>query len=515
VERTAGIPGWLAHLESLADSGVTRLNPVTVRMVRQHLRSPVIASVLCLLLVLGVSGVAIATTANQSVPQGIPVWHVPVLRGELLFLVVIGLWSAVAWIAQPLVFISAVRNERDESSWDLLELTGLSPLRILGGMVIAAVIQQILLLAIMAPFLVLAWLLNGLDPLAILLALVVVPLHGLVSVCLGIKATVTGKRGGFAGRPGRAAIGSSLGWLLTMYLLWLSLSLPGMIPGAPSLRAIGPGTVITIMLLSNLALHMGAAALVDAAMRLTHPAQDRSRVPRLMTLIFVANLAVVLGVLVLLGYLSWILALAWFAAVSAAWNAYSSIDGFAESYHHTPRQARACAPRPGLRRMLLDPGAAAARRFHLSIALPALVIGVITWVVGFGSLDGSGAIGAVAVGVVCYGAIILTLADALARTGDRNQAHPIRHRRWVWGFVLLGTLAGGFFGTVTKGSALLAAISPMFGLIPFGMAGSGTRENESIGAVILICCSGFFALATIIQQARHHPEIRPMRGELT
>jgi hypothetical protein len=515
MERTAGNPGWLAQVESLAANGSTRLNPVTLRLIRQHLRSPLIAGVLCLLLVLGVSGAVVAATATQSVPQGIPVWRVPVQRGELLFLLVIALWSAVAWIAQPVVFIATVRNEREENSWDLLELTGLTPLRILGGLLFAAMIQQLLLLAVMAPFLVLAWLLNGLDPLAILLALVVVPLHGLLAVCLGIKATVTGKRGGLAGRPGRAAIGSSLGWLLTMYLLWLSLSLPAMIPGAPSLRAIGQGTVITVLLLSNLALQVGAAALVDAAMRLTHPAQDRSRAPRLMTLAFVANLAVVLGFLVLLGNLSWLLALAWFAAVSAGWNAFTSIDGFAECYHHTRRQARACAPQAGLQRTLLDPGAAAARRFHLAIAVPALVIGVSTWIVGFRNPNASGAIGAVAVGVVCYGAIILTLADAIARTGDRDVTRPVRHRRWVWGFVVLGTLAGGFLGAVNKWSALLAALSPLFGLIPFGMAGSTTRENESVGAVILICCSGFFALATIAQQAGHQPEIRPLRGELS
>jgi len=513
MERTAGVPDWTTRLEHLANAWVTRLNPVTLRLVRQHLRSPLIAGVLCLLLVLGVSAAVMAATMTRSLPQGIAVLGMPIQRGELLFLLVTALWSAAAWIGQPVAFIATVRGEREESAWDLLDLTGLTPLRILCGLMYAAAIQQLLLMAVMAPFLVLAWLLNGLDPLVILLALVVIPLGGLVSVALGIKATVTGKRGGIAGRPGRAAIGASLGWLFTMYLLWLSLSLPGMIPGAPSLRAIGQGTVLTVLILSNLALHVGAGALVDAAMRLTHPAQDRSRVPRLMALAFIANLALVMVLLVMGRHLSWLLTSAWFALLSAGWNAFASIDGFAESFHHTRRQAQACSPRPGLRRLFLDPGAAAARRFHLGIALPALAIGIGTWIAGYRSMDGSGVIGAMTVGIVCYGALILTIADALARSGDRELTRPLRHRRWVWGFIILSTLAGGFLGSITKGSAILAAISPLFGLIPFGMAGAGEPARDAPVAVLLVCCAGFFALVMIAQQAAHLPEIRPLRGE--
>lgn len=497
------ISRWLTAFASLADAG----NPLTIRLLRQQSRSLTLGIVLHLLLLAGV----LATAVIAVIPaEELLVYHFPVLRSELLFLVLVTIWSAAAWIVQPVMFIATVRQEREEATWDLLDLTGLPPLRILGGLVAAAAIQQFLLLTVMAPFLVMAWMLNGIDPLVLLLAILLVPLNGLVSVCVGVKATLTGKRGGVAGRPGRAAIGASLAWLLVMYLFWMLAVSRGFFPGFPNLRAVGGGAALTFLLLGNLALHIGAGAMVDAAMRVAHPAANRSTAPRVLVLAFLANLVLVLAGLAVAEVIGWLEALAWSALGTAVWNAFSSIDGIAEPFALTRRQAHCCAP-PGSLRRLFDPGAASARRFHLVLAVAALVAGIAAWVLGF--RESEGIIGAVAVGAVCYGALVLMSADALARGGDRTVAHPLRHRRWVWGFIILGTLAGGFISGITSFSAIMASVSPLFGLVPFGMAGAGSFERDAPAAVVLVCCAGLISLLAMAAQANHATEVRPLRGE--
>lgn len=505
---TAGPPAtadrlarWIAALETFGDTS----NPLTIRLLRQQSRSMIFTIVLHLLLLLGVTAAVVAATIPPEYFFG---HRVSLLRSEMLFLLVVAAWSAVAWIAQPVTFIATVRNEREEATWELLDLTGLPPLRILAGLVWAATIQQFLLLAMMAPFLVMAWMMNGLDPLAILLAIIGIPLGGVVSVCVGVKATLGGKRGGLAGRPGRAAIGASLGWLLAMTVMWLFTI--GRMPGMPNLRAVGEGACLTLLLMGNLALQFGAAALVDAAMRITHPAANRSTAPRVMTLVFVANLLLVMAGLMLIGQVTWQAAIAWTVLVTAIWNAFTSIEGFAEPFDLTRRQAAITSKHTGLRR-LLDPGAAGARRFHLALALPALAGGIIVWLVG--SRHDTGPIGAITVGAVAYGAIILMISDALARGGETTVSRPIFHRRWVWGFIVVGTVAGGIFGAVGGGSSVIASLSPLFGLGVFGMAGAGVWREDTPIAVMLVCFAGGFALISMIAQARRKPEIRALRGE--
>lgn len=505
---TAGPPTdhlgrWAAAFAALGEAG----NPLTVRLLRQQARSVLFLVVLHLLLLLGVVAAVVAATIAPDNLLGV---RASLLRSEVLFLLVVAAWSAVAWIAQPVAFIATVRQEREEATWDLLDLTGLPPLRILAGLVWAAAIQQFLLLAMMAPFLVMAWMLNGLDPLAILLAILGIPVGGVVSVCMGIKATLGGKRGGLAGRPGRAAIGASLGWLLAMVVLWMATMNRANVPGLPSLRAVGEGTCLTLLLMGNLALQVGAAALVDAAMRITHPAANRSTAPRVMSLVFIVNLLLVMVGLAMAEVIGWMAALAWTALVTAIWNAFSSIEGFAEPFDLSRRQAQVCAKHAGLRR-LFDPGAAAARRFHLALALPALAAGITVWLAGSGREEPP--IGAVTVGAVAYGAVILMLADAFARGGDITVSRPVHHRRWVWGFIVVGTLCGGFFSALGGGSYVIASLSPLFGLTSFGMAGAGVLRDDAAIAVMLVCGAGVFALVAMAAQARRKPEIRALRGD--
>lgn len=494
---------WYAALEALGDT----VNPLTVRMLRQQGRSLANTIVLHLLLLLGVVAAVVVASISPELMFG-P--RVSLLRSEVLFLLVVAAWSAVAWIVQPVVFISAVRQEREETTWDLLDLTGLPPLRMLAGLVGAAAIQQVMLLAMMAPFLVMAWMLNGLDPLAILLTIVGIPLGGVISVCVGIKATLTAKRSTLAGRPGRAAIGASLGWLMAMAVLWTISVSREHLTGMPSLRAVGNGAFLTLVLMGNMAVQFGAAALIDAAMRITHPAANRSTAPRVMTLVTVLNLLLVMLGLAIAGLVDWTSAIAWTALVTAGWNAISSIDGFAEPFDLTRRQAQESRQHNGWRR-LLDPGAAAARQFHLALALPALVVGIAVWILG--SPRDEAPIGAVTVGVIAYGAIILMLSDTITRGGDLAVSKPIVHRRWVWGFILLGTFAGGFMAAVTGFSAILAAISPVFGLIPFGMTGARQFQQDAPLAVMLVCGAGVFALVSMAHQARRKPEVRALRGD--
>lgn len=492
---------WIAAIESFGETS----NPLTIRLLRQQARSMTFTVVLHLLLLLGVTAAVVTATIA---PETIFGQRVSLLRSEVLFLLIVAAWSAVAWIAQPVTFIATVRNEREEATWELLDLTGLPPLRILAGLVWAAAIQQCLLLAMMAPFLVMAWMLNGLDPLAILLAVLGIPLGGVVSVCVGIKATLGGKKGGLAGRPGRAAIGSSLGWLLAMVVVWF-LTI-GRFPGMPNLRAVGGNTCLILLVMGNLSLQFGAAALVDAAMRITHPAGNRSTAPRVMTLVFVANLLLVMLGLMGVGLVSWQAAIAWTVLVTAIWNAFTSIEGFAEPFDLTRRQASIRSQHSALRQ-LLDPGAAAARRFHLVLALPALAGGITLWLVG--STHDTAPIGAITVGAVAYGALLLMISDTFARGGDVTVSRPVFHRRWVWGFMVIGTVAGGFFGSLGGGSSVIASLSPLFGLGVFGTAGAGSWREDAPIAVMLVCFAGAFALISMFAQARRKPEIRALHGD--
>jgi hypothetical protein len=119
------------------------------------------------------------------------------------------------------------------------------------------------------------------------------------------------------------------------------------------------------------------------------------------------------------------------------------------------------------------------------------------------------------VGAVAYGAIILMISDALARGGEPTVSRPAFHRRWVWGFMVVGTVAGGIFGAVGGGSSVIASLSPLFGLGVFGMAGAGVWREDTPIAVMLVCFAGAFALISMIAQAKRKPEIRALRGEPT
>ena len=170
------LPAWLAPFERLADR-----SPIAVRQLRQQLRgktwtiSLIAIPLLCLLAALLCFALERRDTpwSNITVPR--------MLFGGYLLL-----WAAICGAFQPGSAGRALRREREDQTWDLIELAGLGGYQIALGFWYAALVQIILMSALFAPFLVMAWLLRGVDTEVLLIALVSVPAWGALMAAITI-----------------------------------------------------------------------------------------------------------------------------------------------------------------------------------------------------------------------------------------------------------------------------------------------------------------------------------------
>ncbi len=182
-----------------------RANPMLVRCIRQELRSKTFLGVFVLLLVVAAiaeitSAAAASDRANAQV-------------GAALFSVLGWSWTLVV-VIQAMSTFQAVIRERNEDTWDLLDLTGMGPRPVLRGLLLANLVQGQLYTAALAPFLVMAYLLRGIDLLTIACALVIVPLAGIAASTLAVFLASIGN-----GKPARAFFGGLLG--LGLMAVWL------------------------------------------------------------------------------------------------------------------------------------------------------------------------------------------------------------------------------------------------------------------------------------------------------
>ena len=124
---------------------------------------------------------------------------------------------------QAMTTFQAVIRERNEDTWDLLDLTGMGPRQVLRGLLLANLVQSQLYTAALAPFLVMAYLLRGIDLLTIAFALVVVPLAGVAASTLAVFLASIGNskaaRAFFGGLLGLGLVGM---WL-TSFAAWFEL----------------------------------------------------------------------------------------------------------------------------------------------------------------------------------------------------------------------------------------------------------------------------------------------------
>jgi len=392
-----------------------RANPLLVRVVRQELRSRTFLSIFVLLL----SGATIAAMIVAAMNSN----HTNADFGPGFFGVIACAWTFALGVAQPIACFRSIANERNDDTWDLVELTGMRPISVVLGLLWASVVQGLLYTAALAPFMVMAYLLRGLDLAVILFVLCIVPLGSFALCCLAVFT---------ASLSNHKAVRATLGALLGLYLIFQWFGLFGLWFNLEEIRSfideiggMGHEKWLVIGPFSNLWGAGVAVLLVLAGTLLSHRARDRSFGPRFLWWVLWLNiLAWPVGVLVFSDFArregsAIIIFVGVFLAVWALVLGFFSVS---EDYELSPRQARAITDPPRWRAWLtwcLGPGAARGRLCYLAM----------TWltvaVVGFANLFHTSPdeyfakeitqFFAVIAALVSWGGIILLLSDTLAR----------------------------------------------------------------------------------------------------
>lgn len=467
-----------------------RANPMLVRCIRQELRSKTFLGVFVLLLVVcAIAAIASASASSDSVNSQV---------GRNLFSVLGWAWSLVV-VIQAMTTFQAVIRERNEDTWDLLDLTGMGPRPVLRGLLLANLVQGQLYTAALAPFLVMAYLLRGIDLLTIVFALVVVPLGGIAASTLAVFfASIGNNKASRAFFGGLLGLGMTAAWFasigLWFELRWLDWLLGGLLTGDLEAWLVLGGWF-------NAWLAFVVLMLVLSGALMTHRAGDRSSGPRLVWFALWLNaLLWFVGVGAYLAtttgrYVDLADGLGVFAIMSVVWAGILGLFSVSEDVALSPRQARTVTHAPRWRRWataLHGPGAARGRLGFLVLLTASILVGVVASIMGDGrDYPVNACIGAAILG--CYLCLWLVIGDYLYRGPARSWLDTTALRR---GFLLVLLAAGNLApllivafeaGSGVRGSivSLFAYISPIKGMIEVMSSGSERREVALIAVLLL------------------------------
>jgi hypothetical protein len=453
-----------------------------VRCVRQDLRSKIFVGVFSLLLLLSASAALIFATSAAHATDGSQRY------GRYLFVFLAWCWSFALIVVQASATHRLVAQERNDDTWDLVELTGLPPRRLVRGLLFASLTQSALYTAAMAPFLVMAYLLRGLDLLTIAAALITVPMLGVLAAAIGLFLACAAPN-----RKARAAGGGMVG--LLMIIGW------GFFGGVQfSLFDNGPAKVMRALADGDRGAWLGCGigvnawlalvwlTLVCATALLTHRADDRSsRVRRAVGLLWLNTL--VWGVVVsLVGRLSWDDAKAVSVGLGIAGVALTVVAGFfamTEDYALTPRQARAITSVHGWRRRVMElvgPGAARGRWYTLALAATAAGL-LLSGLGADTSVAGAARLGWYALG---YALCVLLVGDVVARgLVGRWCPQPLHRRLVILGLAsawsILPVLAALVVTEDGRGYTLLRLLTPGWAVYHYALE----EPAEALSAVLL------------------------------
>jgi ABC-2 type transport system permease protein len=183
------------------------LSPILVKEVRQMVRGRDFAWAFAGSLLVGVAvafvGAAEALGGNT-------------VAGRSTFLWLLSCLAIIALAVIPLGAFSALRSERMEQTLDLMMLTALSPRRVIIGKLLAQAVKLTTLLAAVAPFLAMSFLLGGVDFVSILVALASLFVASLWMSALGLFLSTLLKS--------RAMSGLFYGGMALVVLLLLTLT---------------------------------------------------------------------------------------------------------------------------------------------------------------------------------------------------------------------------------------------------------------------------------------------------
>lgn len=394
----------IARLEPLLRRQLELANPMLVRRVRQDLRNMAFIGAFLLMLVVATGAAVIfASMADGGDTTG---------RG--MFAAVAAAWTALMCL-QGVATQRAIAGDRSAAAWDLLELTGLPPIRIVIGVVQANLVLGLLGAAGLAPFLVLAYLLRGIDLPTILFALLSLPMLGAAVGALGALAGCLGaNRQSRAGLGGLTGLGLLVAWIL-LTIFWAR-SDDMISPWMAAILAGEPGAALALLGLINGWLAFLALTFTCAAAMLTHRALDRSTWPRLVWFAIWGNGLVWCG-----GVFAWIafregadeaaraanhiLPEAASIAVTAALT--MGFFAITEDLEITPRQQRSLSEGGRVMRTvrhLIGPGAARGARATILMLIPSLLLAVPV-------IDRAAQV----IDLAAYGVVMLALGDIIAR----------------------------------------------------------------------------------------------------
>ncbi len=402
-----------------------RFHPIVVKEVRQGLKARSFAvSLLALQTLMVIAMVAYLLAAGDGNYQNLQFV-------DITFWFLIGV---VLMLILPLRALRGIRDEKKALTLELLALTRLSSWDIVLGKWLALVLQLVLLLVSLLPFIVLRYFFGRIDIAVNLVSLGLIALNGTVLIALGLAAS------GWSSKLLRGAV--------MVWTIMGSLSMPALLaqfaralPGsmAWTLEMWGFGLVVMALITGYL--------LVYAASVISPPAENHARTKRMIAL---GLLGLYCTLLVAYGNL-------YGNAVSLIFLILVCIDALCEPLHLIPALYRPRRRRvPLLLRRFFYPGWPSGLRFVL------LMIGIL---VVIGLLTGGGHEQVRIFPVALTGTLLLPLAMILAvRSDPRNLITPylvIQVVLFVLAmilFVLANVLDWKALGTMIPMSVLIASL---------------------------------------------------------
>jgi hypothetical protein len=477
------VPSLTAWMLSNSD----RANPMLVRRVRQELRNRASLGAFLLMLLVAVIAAAVASAASGSG------------AGRGMFAAVASAWTALMCL-QANAATRAIATDRGAAAWDLIELTGMPPLRIILGVVQSNLILGLLGAAALAPFLVMSYLLRGLDLPTVLFAIVTLPMAGALLGAIGAALACVGSQ-----RQARQGLGMLMalaligGWI-SLTALWVS-SEQGLSRWLAEILAGDPEAIMGLIAMLNSWAAALALALALGAALLTHRALDRSSGPRLVWCLIWLNGALWLGALLLWAAISsgrgWMMrnleeVLAVSSCIGVSWGLVLGLFAISEDIDVTPRQAQSFIAGGRWRRtamLILGPGATRGARCTLLLIGLSLLL-CVPWMPD-----------APALVLACYGCFTLALGDLVARGPlGRFCQGPVPRRICTIAVLLVIGLLPALAALFAEGAEqrLLLALSPFTG--PVDLFSRSHTPSSSPGGYIAFAM-GLLGIAWLVRRA--------------
>ena len=363
------IPRWL---QRLVDWGSDRLNPLLVRNIRQNLRNRTFLSFFFLMLGIGaIAGLMVATSPNAGSSRSDSGWE--------LFIVLAWIWGAGIIIVQSLSAFRAVLTERQDDTWDLVELSTLEPRQILRGLLYTALVQGIMFTAALAPFMVMAYMLRGLDIWVIGITFLTIPAVSICSCTANIFcACLTNKK---SSRAFISLVALGLTLFCYFYCLAIISSTYFMREFIDEISRFSSELFTVFGISFNAFILFNVTMIIFSSALLKHKAANRSTGPRGVWFFSYINICALIMFLPLAIGEDWNASQFYATGVIGAYGAIAlGLFSVTEHYRISPRQLRDLEqPKPLLRMLMpiLGPGAARGRIAFLSMGGIAILLSLL------------------------------------------------------------------------------------------------------------------------------------------